>query len=418
MVSRRQALGLLAAGSTPGLLARWATPKWAPSVSKATRRFAEDALTGLDPATTIDAHVHMIGTGTGGTGCWVNPALTSGSVIERARFEIYQAAAGIGDPARSDQAYVEVLLRLARSPLHRGRLILLAFDWFRDGAGVAVREQAVFYTPNDHVLGLAVAHPDVFLAGASIHPNRPDALDELDRVTALGARLIKWLPAAQNVDPADPRHIPFYTRMAALGMPLLTHGGHESAVATGSSQRFNDPHRLRLPLSLGVRTIVAHAASYGSAERPDGRGTEPAFQQALKLLDAPGGAHLQLGLSATQTVNRCCTPLETLLGTRELHPHLVNGSDFPIPAIDPVVWLRQLSMVGLLDRADRTPLADLFEHNPLAFDQVLKRRLRVIVDGERIGFPTSAFRGPRGPLPSLPPASPDPVPPAPGVDPG
>ena len=39
--------------------------------------------------------------------------------------------------------------------------------------------------------------------GASVNPTRKDALDELERVAALGAVLNKVLPNAMVFDPAD-----------------------------------------------------------------------------------------------------------------------------------------------------------------------------------------------------------------------
>ena len=44
--------------------------------------------------------------------------------------------------------------------------------------------------------------------------------------------LLKWLPATQGIDPADPALAPFYRRLADAGLPLLVHaGGSESTFA-------------------------------------------------------------------------------------------------------------------------------------------------------------------------------------------
>jgi uncharacterized protein len=55
---------------------------------------------------------------------------------------------------------------------------------------------------------------------ASIHPYAEDALARLDRAAAAGARAVKWLPSAMNIDPRAARCRPFYDRLAALGSHL------------------------------------------------------------------------------------------------------------------------------------------------------------------------------------------------------
>src|SRR5690606_37639414 len=68
-------------------------------------------------------------------------------------------------------------------------------------------------------------HRGLLLPGPSINPNRRDALERLEECIEGGAALIKWLPAAQGIDPSSPRLADFYTRMAEAGLPLLVHSG-------------------------------------------------------------------------------------------------------------------------------------------------------------------------------------------------
>ncbi len=50
-----------------------------------------------------------------------------------------------------------------------------------------------------------------------------------------------------------------------LNLPLLTHAGAERSF-THARDELADPVRLKLPLDLGVKVIVAHAASTGENE--------------------------------------------------------------------------------------------------------------------------------------------------------
>ena len=59
-----------------------------------------------------------------------------------------------------------------------------------------------------------------------------------------------------------------------------------------------------------------------------------------------------------------------------LHPRLVNGSDYPLPAIDPVIRTGQLVEEGFLSARERPWINEIYDYNPITFDFVLKRRLR------------------------------------------
>jgi hypothetical protein len=64
-----------------------------------------------------------------------------------------------------------------------------------------------------------------------------------------------------------------------------------------------------------------------------------------------------------------------LLERQDWHPRLLNGSDYPLPGILPLVSLDALAARGLLDADAVAPLREIREHNALLFDMVLKRSL-------------------------------------------
>ena len=82
-----------------------------------------------------------------------------------------------------------------------------------------------------------------------------------------------------------------------------------------------------------------------------------------------------------------CRRLPEVLATADLRGRLVNGSDYPLPAVDVVVRLGRLVDMGLLDPALLGPLRELWRDNVLRFDLALKRSLRW--RGE--GLPASCF---------------------------
>jgi len=171
------------------------------------------------------------------------------------------------------------------------------------------------------------------LFGASVNPHRPDALERLAWAKAHGAVLVKWIPPVMEIDPGDPRLIPFYRKMAELNLPLLSHTGREKSFSR-ADEEFGDPEKLRLPLSLGVTVVAAHIASsenYHGERGPD--------RLARLMGEYP---NLYSDISALTDINKpgC---LRGALTRKEYAGRLLYGSDFPLinTALEsPWYWLR------------------------------------------------------------------------------
>ncbi len=379
------ALGALGASALPGGAAGQEP------LSPAARALLDRAWEGLDPRRVVDAHVHLVGLGAGGTGCYVNPAMQRPWNVSRwLRYRLYLRAGGVGDEARADTEYLARLTALAEAGPRRGRLLLLALDAVHDEEGRPDLAATEFATPDAYVLSVVRRRPDLFLAGISVHPYRPDALRALDAGAAAGAALVKWLPSAQRIDPASPRCEAFYRRLAALRLPLLVHAGEELAVHAGHGQELGNPLRLRRALDAGVTVIAAHCATLGEDEDLDAPAPRPrlhAFDLFLRLARERRSRGRLLGdLSGVVHYNRCWA-LPVLLGDPALQRLLVNGSDYPLPAVDPVIQLGQLVGAGVLEEGLRPALRELWRHNVFAFDLALKRSLAF--RGQRL--PASCF---------------------------
>lgn len=327
--------------------------------------------------------MHLIGLGVGGTGCRVHPGMTSLSSPTRyLKTRIYKGAAGIHDDSRADALYVERLVDLCRH--HRGRALLLAFDQHYSEEGKVLDDSTEFYTPNDYVLKISAEYPELFVPCASIHPYRADALDELSRVAERGVVAVKWLPNAMGMDPLAERCQAFYERMAELKLVLISHAGEEQAVHAEEAQELGNPLRLRRALDAGVRVVVAHCASLGKnrdLDAPqDTSGKQPlrsAYRLFRRLAEEPRAKGLLYGdVSAMTQYNRSGAPLLETLRDPELHPRLLNGSDYPLPGIDPLIRTGLLVRQGYISAEERKGLNALFDYSPLAFDFALKRCLR------------------------------------------
>lgn len=335
---------------------------------------------GLDPANVLDAHCHVFGDGDSGSGLWFNPMMER---IWRPHLymqrKFYMNASCVDDrPGRRDSSFVERLRAQCDAMPAGFRVLLFAFDWAHDGNGVPDREHSTFYVPDAYVAGLAARHPERFRWAASIHPYDPRAIDRLEAAAAGGALAVKWLPSAQGMDPADARCDRFYAKLAALRMPLVSHAGDERAVV-GFGEHLGNPLRLRRPLDAGVRVVVAHCASLGMGRDTDrgGDALVPNFDLFARLMDmAQYRANLVGEISAITQANRMPV-IPALLARPDWQDRLVNGSDYPLPGVVPLISLPALVDAGMLDPRAVEPLRRIRDYNSLLFDLALKRSLAV-----------------------------------------
>src|SRR5438105_12237238 len=99
----------------------------------------------------VDMHVHVVGNGTGGTGCWLR---VGGWHRPLAALMLRH----IGLPLTAmkgdlEGVYIERLLELVRGS-SLGGAVILAQDLVYDEQGRAMENAGSFYVPNDFVLEL------------------------------------------------------------------------------------------------------------------------------------------------------------------------------------------------------------------------------------------------------------------------
>ena len=67
----------------------------------------------------------------------------------------------------------------------------------------------------------------------------------------------------------------------------------------------------------------------------------------------------------------------TILEREDLHERRVNGSDYPLPAVNVLIRTKPLVKRGYIEPDERDNLNEIYDYNPLLFDFVLKRTLRL-----------------------------------------
>ncbi|MFT7776299.1 amidohydrolase family protein [Roseateles sp.] len=384
MLNRRH---LLCCGAAAGLFTALAGPVRAGLLNPcrrglpdALRPLVERTFEGLDPAQLWDVHTHLLGTGDSGSGCTINAQLDQWwHPVEMLRKRVILGAACIPPDAPSvDRAYAQRLRALAEDFPVGARWMLFAFDQACDDAGRPHAGHTTFHVPDAYAARIAADAPQRFAWVASIHPYRADALARLDAALDAGAVALKWLPSSMNIDLRDARLRPFYDRLASARLPVIVHCGEERAVPGAGRDALGNPLLVRAALEHGVRVVIAHCASLGTALDLDRKRPRdvPAFALFARLMDEGWGERLLGDISVVLQANRRPEVARTLLTREDWQPRLLHGSDYPLPCIPAAVRLPALASAGLLGADDVLPLQALREHNPLLFDLALKRRAR------------------------------------------
>ena len=357
------------------------------NLSSGARKLIQQAFSGIGRGVGRDYHVHIAGIGTGGTGCYVNKKMRSWlTPHERLKFLIFANAAGVRNEDRTDEEYLDRLVRLAQDFPIPVKFQLLAFDQFYSEDGKPHPERSQIYAPNDYIWEICRRWPQYFIPCVSIHPYRADALDELEKWAERGVRQVKWLPNAQGMNPSNPRCDRFYETMIRHNMVLLCHAGKEQSINTTGFQKFGNPLFCRRPLDHGLSVIIAHCAGLGTnvdVEDPKKRRRKN-FDLFMRLFDEERYEGLLWGdITAIIQSNRSGAPLQTILALQNKHHRITNGSDYPLPAINMVVSTRLLQMRGYITGKERRFLNEIYHRNPLLFDFVVKRTLKHPLSGQR-----------------------------------
>lgn len=308
----------------------------------------------------VDMHIHVVGNGTGGTGCWLQ---VKGWHRPLAGYMLRHIGLSVDVMSDDfDRLYIERLLQLVHES-SLGAIVILAHDRVYDEQGRVMEGIGSFFVPNEYVLVLARQHPE-FLPAVSIHPARPDALEELDRCLAGGAVMMKILPNCHNIDCNARRYERFWERMAEAGLPLLAHTGGEHTVPI-VRQGLADPQVLQLPLECGVTVIAAHCATKSGLTDPD---YFPVFVGMTRKYSRLYGdiSAFNVPIRGRHVPQCLCEPLAS---------RLVHGSDFPVPVHGHWAWLNGFVDWRTFRRWER-------HSNILERDYQLKRAM---------GFPVETF---------------------------
>ncbi|MFV2060410.1 MAG: amidohydrolase family protein [Gammaproteobacteria bacterium] len=350
----------------------------------ANHELVQETWQGIDTNQVWDCHTHLIGMGDSDSGIWLNPDMKSllhPIFYTKFKFYINGSCAIPNNSETFDEAYVNRLVHLHESMPPGFRFCLLGFDYYYTEKGKVNKDYSTFYTPNDYAAKIAKKYPNQFEWIASIHPYREDALEALEFAVKNNARAVKWLPSAMGITPDSKLCDEFYEALVKHNMPLLTHVGAEQAVEVPGGERNENPLLFRGALDHGVRVVFAHCATLGESIDLD-KGKNGPYVANLdlfaRMMAEVKYENLLYGdLSAITQVNRDKELIEKIVTNEQWHSRLLYGSDYPLPGVMPVFSPHNFSDWGFLPEKEADVLAEIREYNPILFDLMLKRRIKI-----------------------------------------
>jgi uncharacterized protein len=337
------------------------------------------AYEGIPEGKVWDYHCHLVGTGKMGD-AYIGPSFMKFSNLNyKVKFNVLMSSSGVDDIEKADEQYVSRLIQLLELMPGVGKVCLLALDQFYTFDGEPNKDLTKLYVSNDYMFEVYRRYPQYFEPCVSIHPYRFDALEELEKWAGLGVKMVKWLPNEMNIDPSSPVCEPFYHKLRMLDMVLLTHTGDETALTVPGLNHLGNPLLFRKPLEMGVKIIMAHCAGMGKGLDLDSKEKkiDHYYHYFLRLMKEPEYEKNLFGdISGLTLINRAGTSLNTILNKQDIHHRLVNGSDYPLPAVNAAVSTELLLQMKYITEREKKYLDEVYNFNPMLYDFVLKRTIR------------------------------------------
>lgn len=119
-------------------------------------------------------------------------------------------------------------------PQTDGTLNRLKTEMDRDGVDISVVLSIATNPKQQHnvnTFAMEINRDDRIVAFGSIHPDAPDALEELERIKEAGLKGVKLHPEYQQFYVDDERMKPIYKKISQLGLITLFHAGQDIGFA-------------------------------------------------------------------------------------------------------------------------------------------------------------------------------------------
>jgi predicted TIM-barrel fold metal-dependent hydrolase len=226
----------------------------------------------------------------------------------------------------------------------------------RDATGLAIDPARI----NDLTAQFVASAPHRRLGFASVHPDEPGPIAELERATGdLGLRGIKLGPNYQNFDPLSPTAFALYGWAEAHRLPILFHQGTSpirAAPLRYAHPLVMDEVAIRFP---ELRIVMAHLGHPWQADTVTVIRKHPhVYADVSANFYRPWSFYSAMRIATEWNVldklllgsdYPIATPAETIAGLRALNeiPRRSGLPEIPEAAIDAIIERDSLSLLGL-----------------------------------------------------------------------
>lgn len=213
-------------------------------------------------------------------------------------------------------------------PQTDGTLTSLKKQMAIDGVDISVVHSIATNPHQQHKVNdfaISFNNDPAFVAFGSVHPDAPDALEELERIKAAGLKGVKLHPEYQQFYADDAKMKPIYQKISQLGLITLFHAGQDYGFPP--PYHAMPEHILNAIKWFDAPVVAAHWGGFGCS-----------FEVLEKLCGAPVWFDLSFGY--------CNMPKATAHAIIDKHgaTQLLFASDMP--------WHRPAWELRLLDSLD------------------------------------------------------------------
>ena len=148
-------------------------------------------------------------------------------------------------------------------PQTDGTLASLKAEMDRDGVDISVVHSIATNPHQQHKVNdyaMEMNRDDQIVSFGSVHPDAPDALEELERIKAAGLKGVKLHPEYQQFYADDERMKPIYRKISELGLITLFHAGGDYGFAP--PYHCMPEHLLRTLRWFDTPVVAAHWGGY------------------------------------------------------------------------------------------------------------------------------------------------------------
>jgi len=273
---------------------------------------------------TVDIHTHML-----------SSEVAFDRLYDKVMLALFAKQLGVdrkelaADPYNG---YIKTLISSIKNSEHIEKVVLFGVDACVNDAGEVTHKDKTVCATNEDVAAVYTANPDIIIPFFSINPKRPDALELIDKYTALGFRGAKFLQNYWGVDTREARYRPYFEKLAANNLPLIIHTGSEDGIHSHKS--CEGIAMLEHPLDAGVTVVCSHLAlsheksRFLKAVSKNPKNFNDEYFALLEMLKTR--KNLYADISALLTFTRAKV-LRHLSEQRDIHDKLLFGTDFPVP---------------------------------------------------------------------------------------